>query len=128
MTPRELDPIDRLRESRAATNAIDVVRCVFHALIATLFTVPMWITVWRLFSAPELLDGLVWLIALANGLVWGYPIVVLISTWRQQVFHPQRQRPRSLIRTFSQAQMVGILLAVPLLLWFGWEYLLWLFF
>lgn len=126
--PRRLEPIVRLRESRATTNSIDVVRCAFHALIATLFTVPMWIIVWRLSSHPEQLRGLVWLIAFANGVVWGYPIVVLIYAWRQQVFDPQRSPPRSLVRTFAQAQMVGILLAVPLLLWFGWRYLRWLFF
>jgi len=118
------------------------VRAAFHALVAALFTVPMWIIVGRFtflfpgtgFPTTSLFDPsepiprqTIWLIAISNAIIWGVPLVVVVYRWRQQiVHHPERTRS-SLVRTYAYSQAAAIALALPVLCWFGLM-LKWMFF
>jgi hypothetical protein len=110
-------------------------RAGFHALIALLFTLPMWIVLGRWsnvlmpgtgFPGSNVFDPsepfpreLLWLISAANVVIWGVPILAVMYRWRQQIWrHPERPRS-SLVRTYAYSQAVAIALALPFLCWFG---------
>lgn len=116
----------RRRDPFGPATTTDIIRALFHALVAGLFTAPMWILVLQLVRGwPELLGNTYWLIAASNGIVWGVPFVTVVYRWRQQIYeHPERS-PSALIRTYAYAQMAGVLSALPILLWFGWGMLNW---
>jgi len=116
---------------------------VFHAVIAVLFTAPMWMLLGRwsgvllpgtgfpggsVFDRSEWIPReTLWLITLSNVVIWGIPLVTVFYRWRQQIWqHPERPRS-SLVRTYAYSQAVAIALALPLLCWFG-SMLQWMFF
>jgi hypothetical protein len=110
----------RLRQNPfGPATTLDIVRAVFHAMVAGLLTVPMGIFVIRFRDWPESIEHTVWLITWSSLIVWGVPGAADLFRWRQQIYrHPERS-PSSLVRTYAASQMLGVLLATPLLLWFG---------
>ncbi|HUQ71128.1 MAG TPA: hypothetical protein VM165_16495 [Planctomycetaceae bacterium] len=116
------------RDPFGPASTIDVIRAVFHAIVAGLFTVPMWILVIRFYREwPEFVGQSIWLIGWSSLIVWCVPGAAVLFRWRQQIYrHPERS-PSSLVRTYATAQMLGVLLATPLLLWFGVNMLPWFF-
>ncbi len=103
-------------------------RAIFHAFIAALFTVPMWILLFR-YRALGLgwTDGIarefLWSISLANVIVWGTPLLMVGWQWRQQAYAMPGSSSTALIRTYALWQAVGILAAIPVLIHFAWNHL-----
>jgi len=116
------------RDPFGPATTLDVIRAVFHALVASLFTVPMWIVVIRFYrDSPRFVEESVWLIIASSLIVWSVPAAAVLLRWHQQIYrHPERC-PSSLVRTYAASQMLGVLLATPLLLWFGTRMFPWFF-
>jgi hypothetical protein len=122
---RLMPPDTHPRDPFRAASSTDVARAVFHAVIAVLFTVPMWIFAfravhqWGLGPTHKWVAGAIWSAALSSAMIWGVPAAAVLFRWRQRILrHPERP-PTALVRTYATSQALGIVLGLPFLLWFG---------
>ena len=110
-----------IRTPHRSTSTTDLLRALFHLIVALSFTVPMWVFAIRFRDHWHVIDanGIPWLITASNGVIWGVPLLVVAYRWRQQALRPPGHDSTSLVRTYAYSQVVGVLLALPLLLIFG---------
>lgn len=104
----------------------DTVRAAMHALIAALFTLPMWIVLLRyralgLGWTDAFARQFLWSISLANVIVWGTPLVMVGLQWRREAYALPGAPLSRLIRSYALWQAIGILAALPVLLYFAWN-------
>jgi hypothetical protein len=116
------------RQPVGEAGTYDTVRASMLALVAVLFPLPVWIMVWRSLAfglgGNDILERhqeFLWSWSLATAIVWGTPLMMVGLQWRRGVYTMPEAPLSRLIPIYSFWQAMGILAALPVLLYFAWN-------